>query len=405
MIKEVKMANPEKSAMQRLAETSKDFEVWWDSSPLIFENWSKKMLAKAQGDKKEVLKKQLNVLFDYRNPANTLFCGVTTNPRLTRKVLELIPEEVDPVIDKMIVENPVKDNAKLAWKLYKAITEQGAKLYMPLFEKSGYKKGYVSAQVDPRLVTDVKEMLWQALELKKIAPNIMVKCPGSKEGIYLLQILTSLGIPTNSTLVFNVPGAIQVAKAVKRGYETGTAWGVDYSQWRSVITIMIGRFEGRPQFGESAKSVGIELTEELARWAGVAIAKKAVSLLDDPENGYLSKLLLCSARPGPGEGNIYHIEKVAGGNLVYTLNPEIIDDFMRICECKDIYSQINEPVPSEILEKLLKIPYFKAGYEEDGMAIEDFINHPSFVFTRDEFSGSMKEIEDYVQQRRQALKK
>src|SRR4030065_94916 len=90
-------------------------------------------------------------------------------------------------------------------------------------------------------------MLWQALELKKIAPNIMVKCPGSKDGIYLLQILTSLGVATNSTLVFNVPGAIQVAKAVKRGYEIGMQWGVDYSQWRSVITIMIGRFEERPQ--------------------------------------------------------------------------------------------------------------------------------------------------------------
>jgi len=389
-----------KSAMQRLAEVSEDFEAWWDSSPLIYKVWQKSMLEKASPEQRPELEERLKVLFDYKKPADTLFCGVTTNPRLTRKVLDLLPEEVNPIIDKMIRDNPAKDNSKLAWKLYKEITRQGTQLYMPLFEKSGYKKGYVSAQVDPRLVTDVKDMLWQALELKKIAPNIMVKCPGSKEGIYLLQILTSLGIATNSTLVFNVPGAIQVAKAVKRGHEIGMAWGVDFSQWRSVITIMIGRFEGRPQFAQSAASVGIELTEELARWAGVAIAKKAAGLLNDAKNGYLSKLLLCSARPGPGEGNVYHIEKVAGGNLVYTLNPEIIDDFLRICECKDIYSQIEEPVPAHILEKLLKIPYFKAGYEEDGIAIEDFVNHPSFVYTRDEFSGSMNEIEDYVETRR-----
>jgi len=393
----------EKSAMQRLAESSEDIELWWDSSPLIFDYWAGKMVEKASSDEKEILKKQLRILFDSQNPVDTLFSGVTTNPRLTRKVLDLIPEVVNPIIDKMIMENPYKSDYKIAWKFYKAITEKGTQLYMPLFEKSKFKKGYVSAQVDPRLITDVKEMLLQALELKKIAPNIMVKCPGSKEGIYVIQILTSLGIPTNATLVFSVPDAMQVAKAVKKGYEIGRQWGVDYGQWRSVITIMIGRFEGRPQFEESAKSAGIELTEELKRWAGVAIAKKANQLLDDKNNGYSSKLLICSARPGPGPENIYHIEKVAGGNLVYTLNPEIIDDFMRICKNKDIYNQMNEPVPPAIMDKLLKIPYFNAGFDEDGIKIEDFINQPAFVYTKEEFSGSMKEIEEYVIKRKAKL--
>ena len=392
-----------KSAMERLAKSSDAIELWWDSNPLIFNAWVKKMVEKAAHEDKELIKKQLKVLFDDKNPSETLFCGVTTNPRLSKKVLDIIPEEVNPLIDRIIKDNPLKSNYELAWETYKAITEKGTQLYIPLFEKSHYKKGYVSAQVDPRLVTDVKEMLFQALTLKKIAPNIMVKCPGSKEGIYLIQILTSIGIPTNATLVFCVPNAIQVAKAVKRGYEIGISQGVDYSQWRSVITIMIGRFEERPQFVDSAKSVGIELTEELKRWAGVAIAKKALQILENKRNGYLSKLLLCSARPGPGEGNIYHIEKVAGGNLVYTLSPEIIDDFMRICRDKDVNSQINEPVPVDIMNKLLKIPYFKAGYEEDGIKIEDFINQPAFVYTRDEFSGSMKEIEDYVVERKKKI--
>jgi len=397
------MAVYSKSAMQRLSESSDDMELWWDSSPLIFEAWAKKMVEKAAAEEKDELEKQLKILFDVKNPAETLFCGVTTNPRLTKKVLDLIPEEVNPIIDEIIKGNPVKSNYQLAWKVYKAITEKGAKLYMPLFEKSKYKMGYVSAQVDPRLVTDVKEMLRQALELKKLSPNIIVKCPGSKEGIYLIQILTSIGIPTNSTLVFHVPAAMQVARAVKRGHEIGSSWGVDYSQWRSVITIMIGRFEERPEFAESAKSVGIELTEELKRWAGIAIAKEAHNLINNPKNGYKSKLLLCSARPGPGEGNIYHLEKVAGGNLVYTMNPELIDDFLKICKTKDICSQIDEPVPTGVMEKLLEIPFFKAGYDEDGIAIDDFVNHPSFVFTKDEFSGSMKDIEEYVIERKKKL--
>ena len=74
------MATYTKSAMQRLAETSKDFEIWWDSSPLIFKAWTKSMLDKAPQDKKGELEKQLKVLFDYDRPEDTLFCGVTTNP-------------------------------------------------------------------------------------------------------------------------------------------------------------------------------------------------------------------------------------------------------------------------------------------------------------------------------------
>lgn len=397
------MPEYDKSAMQRLSETSDDMELWWDSSPLIFDTWKKEMLEKAEPSKNEMLEKQLTILFDSKNPQGTLFDGVTTNPKLTRKVLDLLPDTVAPIVDEIIEGNKAKSDYLLAWKAYKEITKKGAALYMPLFEKSGFKKGYVSAQVDPRLVTDIKKMLQQALELKELSENIMVKAPGSHEGIYLTEILTSLGIPTNETLVFHIPQVVAVAEAVKAGLENGRNNKVDYSKWRSVITIMVGRFEERPEFEESARSAGIELTEELKRWSGIAIAKKAHQILNDPSNGYSSKLLLCSARPGPGEGNVYHIEKVAGGNMVYTLNPEIIDDFMTICGGKEIYSQMEEPVPAGIMSKLEKIPYFMQGYEIDGIKREDFVDHTSFVMTREQFSDSMAEIEEYIVERKSKI--
>ncbi|MCG9479867.1 MAG: transaldolase [Actinomycetia bacterium] len=398
------MAKYEKSAIQRLSETSEDMEIWWDSSPLAFEKWAEDELKDAPAEDKKLAAERLKKLFDFDNPQDTLFDGITTNPKLTRKVLDLIPEKVDPIVDRIIKENPAKSNYELAWEVYKAITEEGTKLFMPLFEKSGYKKGYVSAQVDPRLVTDVKEMLRQALVLKKISPNIMVKCPGSKEGIYVIEMLTSVGIPTNATLVFDVPQVVQVAEAVKRGYERGQQWGIDYSQWRSVITIMIGRFEAREPYFESAKQAGIELTEELQRWTGVAIAKKAHQILNDKSRGYYSKLLLCSSRVGPEPDEVLHIEKVAGGNMVYTINPEMISDFIKICDQKELGCQMDDPAPDEIMEKLLKIPYFVEGYEEDGIAIDDFIDQAAFQYTAKEFSGSMQEIEEYVQKRKDALK-
>ncbi|MCL4386077.1 MAG: transaldolase [Actinobacteria bacterium] len=398
------MQNYNECAIQRLSETSNDMEVWWDSSPLIFKSWSQKVIDKTEDSYKEIMKKQLSKLFNYDNPLDMVFAGVTTNPRLTSKVLELIPEEVNPIVDKIIKQNPAKTDYQIAWEVYKAITAEGTKLYMPLFEKSGYKRGYVSAQVDPFQITNIREMLLQALELKKQGDNIMIKCPGSKEGIYVIEILTSLGIPTNSTLVFNIPQVVAVAESVKKGYEIGKSNAIDYSKWRSVITIMLARFEDREQFAQSAESVGIELTSELKRWAGIAIAKKALKILNDPENGYKSKLLLCSTRIGPTSDVVYHIEKIAGANMVFTINPEMIGDFNRLYREKDVASKWEEPVPEEIMNKLLKIPYFKAGYEIDGIKDTDFVNQPSFQYTANEFSGSMKFIESYVTQRKQKIK-
>lgn len=396
------MQDYKRSAIERLINTTEGMEVWWDSSPLIYESWAKKTVEDEDPSYKDTLAHQLKTLFDVENPAKTIFDGVTTNPRLTSDVLKLIPDEVDPIVDKLIEDNPGKSNYEIAWEVYKAITNKGTKLYMPLFEGSGYKKGYVSAQVDPNQITNIREMLRQALELKNQGENIMIKCPGSKEGIYTIQILTSIGIPTNATLVFNVPTAIAVARAVKKGLEIGKEKGIDYTKWRSVITIMLARFEDREQYDESAKSVGIEMTDELRRWTGIAIAKKTLDILADPSNGFSSKLLLCSTRIGPGPDVVYHIEKLAGANMVFTINSGMIDDFNRLYREKDVTSMWDQPVPEEIMDKLLKIPYFVEGYEVDGIKEEDFVDHPSFQYTANEFRGSMKFIEEYVDNRKKA---
>jgi len=398
------MQNYKESAIERLSNTSDGMEIWWDSSPLIYKSWSKKVLDKTDASYKEVMQVQLEKLFNTTKSEDIVFDGVTTNPRLTSNVLELIPGDVDPIVDRMIKENPAKTDYEIAWEVYKEITREGTKLYMPLFEKSGYKKGYVSAQVDPNQITNIREMLRQGLELKNCGDNIMIKCPGSKEGIYTIQLLTALGIPTNSTLVFNVPQAIAVAKAVKKGHELGVSSGVDFSKWRSVITIMLARFEDMPEYSQSAKSVGIELTDELKRYSGIAVAKKALNILGDPKNNYLSKLLLCSSRIGPTPDVIYHLEKIAGANMVFTINPAMIDDFNKLYRQKDVVNTWQEPVPSEIMDKLLKIPYFVSGYDENGIKDDDFINYPSFVYTANEFKGSMKFIEDYVIERKKAVK-
>lgn len=70
--------------------------------------------------------------------------------------------------------------------------------------------GDVSAEV---LSTTFEEMVAEALELVKIAKNIVVKVPCTKDGIRVIKHLTSLGISTNCTLVFSVGQALLAAKA------------------------------------------------------------------------------------------------------------------------------------------------------------------------------------------------
>ncbi len=56
------MPDFEKSAMQRLSETSDVMELWWDSSPLIFNKWKDSVLEKAKPEDREKLEAQLEAL-------------------------------------------------------------------------------------------------------------------------------------------------------------------------------------------------------------------------------------------------------------------------------------------------------------------------------------------------------
>ena len=63
---------------------------------------------------------------------------------------------------------------------------------------------------------------------------------------------------------------------------------------------MMARFEEREEVAQQAQEAGFELTEELMRWSGIAIMKKAYHLLRERE--YPSKLLQLPAKVGPEEG-------------------------------------------------------------------------------------------------------
>ena len=201
----------EKSVLERLIAINPEAEIWWDSSPIIYDDWKQEVLKEIPAEDKEIVQKQLKRFYNPEDPQSMVFRGVTTNPSLSMAVFEIQKAYWEKFVDSLIDKNPHIDQERLFWMTYKEIVKRGAQMYMPLFEKSNYKNGYISAQVDPRYIEDREKMLEQAYDLAKLSPNVMIKVPGTKEGYEVIKILTSKGIATNNTLSFILPQFIVCA--------------------------------------------------------------------------------------------------------------------------------------------------------------------------------------------------
>jgi transaldolase len=375
-------------------------EIWWDSSPVIFNNWCKKVLEKAGAQDREELSRQFARMYDENNPATQLFRGVTTNPPLS---LQAIQDDVpywQNVAQELIKENSGIDTEGLFWELYKTVVKRGSDMYLPLFEASGYKEGFLSGQVDPRSVFDGEAMTRQAEELATINPNVMIKVPGSKEGYDVIEYLTAKGISTNNTLTFILPQLVDCAQSVKRGLAKAKENGVDLSKWRSVITHMESRYGDLGGLRDFAKEKGIELSDGEVRLAELAIFKKAYKYLID--NNLPSKMLSCSLRIGPtvdGHNRIWHLEEKAGAGIVMTCPPGFIEQVLFLEDVEQIQfekDRILEDIPKDVMDKLLQVPYFERAYSEDGYSRDEYNTHPALQRTAEQFSKATDKMVEFA---------
>ncbi|MCG6910849.1 MAG: hypothetical protein LJE94_12085 [Deltaproteobacteria bacterium] len=385
-----------RNLFEKLVEVSPGMEIWWDSSPVIFDNWCRKMIDKADPEYRETLRQQFARMFDEKAPENQLFRGVTTNPPLSLQAIQDDPARWRKVAGEIIAQHPGIDTEGLFWKLYKEVVKKGSEMYLPLFERSGYKEGYLSGQVDPRSVFDRDAMLNQALELADINPNVMIKIPGSKEGYEVIEELTARGIPTNNTLTFILPQLVDCALTVKKGLERAKANGVDLKTWRSVITHMESRYSDLGGLRDFAAEKGIELSEEDCRFAELAIFKKAYRYLED--NQLPSKMLSCSLRLGPntdGKKRILHLEEKTGASIVVTCPPTFIDQVISLEGQEHIVfepDRIHADIPRSVMDKLMRVPFFERAYAEDGYTRGEYNTHPALVRSAEGFAKATEQM-------------
>ena len=386
----------EKNLFEKLVAVSPGMEIWWDSSPVIFANWCKKMLDKADPEDRQVLQAQFDRMYNENDPQNQLFRGVTTNPPLSLQAIQDNPPHWEEVARDIKKKEPTIDTEGLFWELYKKVVKRGSDMYLPLFEKTGYKEGYLSGQVDPRSVFDKDAMLKQALELATLNPNVMIKVPGSKQGYEVIEELTARGISTNNTLTFVLPQLVDCAETVKRGLEKARQNNVDLSKWRSVITHMESRYGDLGGLRDAAAEKGIELSENDVRQAELAIFKKAYRYLQD--NNLPSKMLSCSLRLGPvinGENRIWHLEEKTGAAIVVTCPPTFIDQVINMEGVEKIElekNRIDAAPPKDVLDKLMRVPYFERAYAADGYSRDEYNSHPALERTAAQFSKATEEM-------------
>lgn len=389
--------------LEKLAATNPEAEIWWDSSPLIYPSWKEETLAKAPEGKRAEWDAQLTRLMDHETIETTGemgFRGVTTNPPLSLQAIKLAPERWANHIRDIARANPGMDVEGVYWTLYLELVKKGAEAILPAYEKSGGKYGMLSGQVDPRFVRDGDKMLAQGLSIYEQAPNVMVKLPGSKEGYEVLEELTARGISTNNTTSFTVPQYMRCMSAVSAGLLRARAAGVDLSKWRSVITHMSARLGELSDWKTEAKTRGIELTLPEIRDGEEAVLKRAYHF--GKSENHPSKMLQCSMRVEKDErtGKLVsrHIEDYAGSDMVYTCPPSYIaglmnaEDELAPFDAKAIDREPNKAS----IEKLLKLPSFRAAYEFDGMTPDQFAHFGSFKATETEFAAATRQTVDFV---------
>jgi transaldolase len=383
--------------LERFAATNPGTEIWWDSSPLVFETWRTQMLEAAATEDRWELAEELLRLWDPEHPEATLFRGVTTNPPLSLAAMRDDPSRWAAWIGSYHASQPDASVEDMFWALYKEIVRLGAAALRPLYESSGYRYGHISAQVDPRSAFDTNAMLGQAYDLAALSPNVMVKVPGTREGMPVLHELTRRGISTNCTLAYTVPQFVAVAEQVQAGLSEARASDVDLTGWKSVVTHMSARWEDAPEFTAEALESGVELSAADRRWAGIAVFKQAQRIFR--RRAYPSKMLMCSLRMGPvldGVQHCWHLERTAGADAVFTLPPAFLTEFIQRCRTPNFDSSIWDQIPLEVMAKLRSVPYFQRGYDLGGIPVDKFNDIPCLQSTHREFSKATGEMVSFV---------
>jgi len=271
--------------------------------------------------------------------------GMTSNPSIFEKAITGSTDYAD--FFKSLDSRPELTATQRYELLAIRDIQDAADILRPVYDQTKRRDGYVSLEVSPLLARDTNGSISEARRLWKTVnrENVMIKIPGTSEGLPAIQQLLSEGININITLLFAQETYEKVAQAYLNALETYSKNGGDLSRIGSVASFFVSRIDTSVDklAGERLKTATksderVELQSLLGKVA-IANAKRAYAKYQEIFSGsrwqalaskgaQTQRLLWAStSTKNPNYRDVMYVEELIGQDTVNTIPPATLDAF------------------------------------------------------------------------------
>lgn len=268
--------------------------------------------------------------------------GVTSNPSIFEQAIgrsDLYDAPMRPLAHAGWSADRIFE--KLAVHDIRAATD----LFLPLYEGTGGRDGFVSIEVNPQLANDTQATLEEARRLWEAVnrPNLMVKIPATPAGIPAIEQAIAEAINVNVTLIFALDRYAEVMQAYLRGLERRTERGQPLDRIASVASFFVSRVDSAVdrRLEEIVREEGRNAPRAAALLgrAAVANAKLAYaqfkSTFGEPRFSKLQQrgarvqrpLWASTSTKNPAYSDVLYVEELIGPDTVNTLPPKTLTTF------------------------------------------------------------------------------
>ena len=169
--------------------------------------------------------------------------GMTSNPSIFEKAIGE-SSLYDDILKSLAGREDLDTTARYEQIAIRDI-QDAADVLRPVYDESSFHDGYVSLEVSPLLARKTNETIDEARRLWKTVnrENVMIKVPGTAEGLPAIRQLIGEGININVTLLFAQEMYEKVAEAYIAGLEDLAARGGNLRKEASVASFFISRID------------------------------------------------------------------------------------------------------------------------------------------------------------------
>ena len=259
--------------------------------------------------------------------------GLTSNPSIFEKAISGSSDYDEDIIQLSKTQD---DNSAIFFDLAIADIQRAADFFKPVYDKTDGEDGFVSLEVSPYLARDTDGTIQQARELWKRVDrkNVMIKIPGTKQGLIAIRECLREGININVTLIFGLPRYGEITEAFMGGLEDRLKEGNSIKEVSSVASFFLSRIDVMidPMLQEKG-------AENLKGKIAISSAKKAYQIYLEmiasdrfkklKENGAQKQRVLYASTgtKDPSFSDVLYVESIIGKDTINTLPMETIDAF------------------------------------------------------------------------------